>query len=321
MGPGCSGRVLTVDALRGLAIVLMLFQHTPQCFLRDVSDSNLYAIAYLVSRLSAPLFLLLVGYCVYMSGSKRTAIEGRAGFLRHIVRRSLTLVVVGYFVNLTVLGDLFAINVIHLIAASVLASGLLYLSGSRRAYILILGLLVGYSIMGPVVKTGVNPDSPAGFFVWLMTEGEYPIASWIVYSIIGLGVGLYLGVVRQSMSRLILIGQFTMLAGLVTLLFGFSMGVRGNSIPFMVIILGGQVIVISTMVFLEGKRETVFIPRFLAVYGRYSLAIYVIHHLFFITVPKLTGFSNVFDMGQVAFLFAFFLGLAWIVLRKLESGR
>ena len=130
---------------------------------------------------------------------------------------------------------------------------------------------------------------------------------------------MYLKGLKLDFNRVVALGLAVAWVSLIVSWFGFSLDASFNSTSFLFFMVGSHVALSSAMSFLGSRGETVFMPGFLAVYGRHSLAVYVVHQFLFITVPRLAGFANTLGAAEAAFLFVGFLGLAWLALRKLES--
>ena len=178
-----------------------------------------------------------------------------------------------------------------------------------------LGLLLAYSAVRPPVQA----VSSLGLLSWFVVGGEYPMASWLVYSVIGLGVGLYLKGLKLDFNRAAALGLAVAWVSLIVSFVGFSLDATWNSTMFLLFVVGSHVAVSSVMSFLGSRGGMNFIPGFLAVYGRHSLLLYVVHQFLFITVPRLAGFANTLGAAEAVFIFVGFLGLAWLALKRLES--
>ncbi|MFH1055530.1 MAG: heparan-alpha-glucosaminide N-acetyltransferase domain-containing protein [Candidatus Altiarchaeota archaeon] len=311
------GRIRVIDVLRGFAIVLMLFQHTPLFFLNDL-DSKLYIHALIASRLSAPLFVLIVGYCIFLSGGRRIERSGRVGFLQHLVFRTFQLMALGCAISIFRFESIFSLNVIHLIAFAVLFTGLLYLSTSRLAYAVTLTALSTYSLIGPEYNSGILVKTPIDSLAWLMTSGEYPTGSWMVYAIVGLGVAWFLRGVRVRWERIFYLGWILIIASMALVLVGVKFDMVGNSAPFMFFILGAMVFVYVFGAYAARQEEWSFLSNPLAAFGRHSLPIYVVHQFLFITVPRIGMFNNTLNEPEVVLLFLAFLAAAYAVIAAYE---
>src|SRR4029450_7017363 len=77
MSPAASGRVLFLDGLRGLAIILMVVNHTSRWWLDRSMGLPRYHLIYLTVPLSAPLFLFLAGFCLPLSYLSSTVDRGQ----------------------------------------------------------------------------------------------------------------------------------------------------------------------------------------------------------------------------------------------------
>lgn len=313
----CRGRLLAVDYMRGIAIVLMLFQHAPLFLLRNV-DSPYYWYAALVSRLSAPLFVLLAGYSVCLSAERRVPSHGRAAFLRHIMLRVAQLFALGCLVNLMRFDYVLTPNILHLMGLSVLVACLLYLGSNRTWYALVLGLLVSYSVSGPTYYSSVLVRSPQDLLPRLLLSGEYPPLPWLIYAVLGLGLAWFFRGADKRFN-MVLLGEALLCLGLLMALMGFSADMTANHSTFMVLILGAISIAYYLVSNLAQLQKLSFIGRFMASYGRHSLAVYLTHQFLFITVPRLIGVQNTLDEVGVSFVFAGYLALAYIGIKVYED--
>lgn len=313
-------RALVVDALRGVAIVLMLLQHAPLYLLAGFEGSVFYGLGFLVSRLSAPLFFLLAGFSVVLSGSRRIAVQGKPAFMRHVVWRCLTLFAMGFLVNVFTSKELLFLNVLHVIALMVFFASLLYVSGSRRAYVITLALSLAYCLIGPAVVSDVAVDSPISFVVWLMASGEYPLGPWFVYALVGLGVGLFFSGFHVKWICLFYSGWLLVVLGMLFVPVGYRNSLLANTPPIFFISMGFIMVVYFLLEFMRGWIITAGVVEFLAVYGRHSLALYVGHQFLLGFVPTLLGFRNAFGVVTVLSVFTLFLLLFYAVARLTEKS-
>ena len=96
--PSGAGRLLSIDALRGLVILFMLLDHVRETFLlhRQVSDPMDIAttepalfLSRTLAHLCAPIFVLLTGLSAYLYGEKYA---GKADVCSFLFKRGLFLV-------------------------------------------------------------------------------------------------------------------------------------------------------------------------------------------------------------------------------------
>src|SRR5574337_996879 len=92
-------RLLFLDALRGLALILMLLNHTPRWWQDGSMRWPRYYLIYVTLTLAAPMFLFLVGFCVPLSTSRS---ESPAGALWKGTTRGVRLILAGLLLNILV---------------------------------------------------------------------------------------------------------------------------------------------------------------------------------------------------------------------------
>ncbi|MCJ7626795.1 MAG: DUF5009 domain-containing protein [Longimicrobiales bacterium] len=170
-GASPPGRLLSLDAFRGLTIAGMILVNNPG------SWGHVYAPlqhaewhGWTPTDLIFPFFLFIVGVAIPFSFGQRLARgDSRQGLLRHVIRRSIILFLLGLFLaayprfdlgNLRIMGVLQRIGLVYLLAASV------FLFVGRRGRIwIVAGLLFGYwalLTLVPVPGFGPGDLSPDG---------------------------------------------------------------------------------------------------------------------------------------------------------------
>src|SRR5271166_6615251 len=150
-------RVLSIDVLRGLAIVLMALDHTRDFFgasgpnPRDITDPALFLTRW-VTHFCAPTFILLAGVSAYLYGNRKRSTGQLSGFLLTrglwLVFIELTLVRFGW--TLTFDLKLFFAGVIWVIGASMIVlAGLVYLP-QRAIAAMALIMIAGHNLLDGV---------------------------------------------------------------------------------------------------------------------------------------------------------------------------
>lgn len=207
--PVTSGRLLSIDALRGLVILFMLLDHVRETFLlhRQVSDpmdivstEPALFLSRTLAHLCAPVFVLLTGLSAWLFGEKYA---GKADVSAFLFKRGLFLVVLEFtWVNFAWTFQLppsvIYLQVIWAIGLSMIAlSALVWLP---RALLLTLSVLI---IAGHNLLDGVHfPLESALHVPWailhdrgwidvsdsLRLRTSYPVLPWI--GVIGLGYAL-----------------------------------------------------------------------------------------------------------------------------------
>ena len=159
------GRVVSLDAFRGLTIASMILVNNPG------SWSYVYAPlahaewhGWTPTDLIFPYFLFIVGVAIPFSFSRRLAGgAGRGRLFRHVVRRSLILIGLGLAMRAVPDFDLFDMRlygVLQRIGLVYCAAAALYLWGSARVRWAVVGvLLLGYWAL---VAGDLSPDGNLG---------------------------------------------------------------------------------------------------------------------------------------------------------------
>ena len=178
------GRLLSLDAFRGLTIAGMILVNNPG------SWAHIYAPlrhaewhGWTPTDLIFPFFLFIVGVAVPFSFGKRlTRGDSKGRLMGHVVRRSVILFALGFFLaayprfdlaNLRMMGVLQRIGLVYLLAAS----AFLFLDRKGRAW-MAAALLLGYwalLMLVPVPGFGagdLSPDGNLGAFLDRLILGD-----------------------------------------------------------------------------------------------------------------------------------------------------
>jgi uncharacterized membrane protein len=228
------GRLTSVDALRGLVMVLMALDHTRD-FLQDTSidplDPSTTTVALYFSRwithFCAPVFVFLAGASAYLMGAQgkvRTTgdlakfLMARGGFLMVL---ELTAVRLGLFFNWSL--DGMFLQVIWAIGLSMVVLGSLIGVAARSRMIAVLGvaIVLGHNLLdlaiSPPVRGSMMRPNPGGLlFTFLFRPGPLPLAEGVTwfeaypllpwFGIMALGYAFGEVLVRERWSRVRLTG-------------------------------------------------------------------------------------------------------------------
>lgn len=207
--PSVAGRLLSIDALRGLVIVFMLLDHVRETFFlhRQVTDPMDVAstepalfFSRTLAHLCAPVFVLLTGLSAYLFGEKYA---GKADVCAFLFKRGLFLVLLEMtLVNVAWTFELpptvIYLQVIWAIGLSMLAlSAMVWLPRSLLV-LLSLAIIAGHNLLDGL---HFAPESALHlpwavlhdrgwieFSETLRLRTSYPVLPWI--GVIGLGYAL-----------------------------------------------------------------------------------------------------------------------------------
>jgi uncharacterized membrane protein len=208
--PAASSRLVSIDALRGLVILLMLVDHTREFFyaahpVSDPMDLATTAPDLFFTRLSAhlcaPVFVALAGTAAWLYGAGRGGARPASAFLfkRGLFLVALELTVVNFAWGFDPTPPIVYLQVIWAIGLSMIAlAGLVHLP---RAALIAVGavLVLGHNLLDPIAFA---PGEP-GRVLWAILHDRgmidlplggqartsYPLLPWIGVIALGYAAG------------------------------------------------------------------------------------------------------------------------------------
>lgn len=214
-GRGRSGRLIGIDAARGVALVGMVTVHI---FSASTVDDEVSLAWWVASGTSSALFAVLAGIgLAFMSGRTRPLPPPRGVTLVRLLVRSVVIVLAGLLLGVVVpvdsagvilpyLGLLFALS---LPVLPLRARPLLVLAGRWVVLAPVASHLLRQQVAVPEVTNLTSEDllqAPGQVLVTLLLTGLYPALTWFAYILLGLGLGrLPLGFRRYAV-HLVLAG-------------------------------------------------------------------------------------------------------------------
>jgi peptidoglycan/LPS O-acetylase OafA/YrhL len=94
------GRLTFLDGLRGVALILMVLNHTSRDWMTSEMGWGRYYLVYGSLILPAPIFLFLVGFCLPIPFHRRPVEEPLGARAARYFRRGIGIVAGGYLLNL-----------------------------------------------------------------------------------------------------------------------------------------------------------------------------------------------------------------------------
>jgi len=213
-------RIRSIDALRGLVMLLMLVDHTREFFffhaqVSDPMDLSAtppdLAFTRLTAHLCASVFVLLTGLAAWLYGARK---GGASAFLlkRGLFLIVLELTVVSFAWSFDPTPDIFYLQVIWAIGVAMIAlAAALHLP---RAALIAVGLTI---VLGHNLLDGITvPAGAPGHVVWAVLHDRgliplpwgaqvrtsYPVLPWIGVIMLGYAIGPWFAAAVSSSSRL-----------------------------------------------------------------------------------------------------------------------
>jgi uncharacterized membrane protein len=321
-----STRLVYLDALRGLAILLMVQDHAFDWWLRGEFHPTPWGrITEFLGTLAAPLFLFLMGFSLALSIEKRLQGDLAAPQVAlSLLRRGVFLILQGYVVTWLVfyngwnLEEMGAVDVLHCLGLSMLV--LIPLALGRSWPLTALA-----SVAAAAVSLWAGSwDLPSWLAAWLTgTSGisYFPLLPFVVYALVGLALGL---LYRQMAGHprktrwfpLALAALGTGIAVMVPLV-PPTLGARFPRPQFLLFSLA-LILYLTALFYALGHHPGLLRP--LAVMGQTAMMLYIWHqlvgfrlfyHLGWVTGHSWEGQYGVFDPALACLLLAVLLGFLY----------
>jgi uncharacterized membrane protein len=310
--PTC--RLKSIDALRGIAVLLMIQQHLLYWLCLDTKNSKLLLVLNAMGGLAAPIFVTLAGV------SSSLAVQRHTCFNLCMPVRGLILIGFGYLLNFLAphwfsLGTWY---VLHLIGFAVTLSPLL----QRVSSSYLLGLMFGVIIMTLVLQTYFNTPFKLYnyqmanqadlwvFFRQMLVEGFFPIFPWMAYFMAGIVSGRWLRYKRQTRIgslAVILFGIFTglMLCNFISpsftksefLIRFFTLipSFYPSLAPIILLLMSLSLLFLYGIILIEAKISLRHL-RFLSDLGQGSMTLLIVHVAVIRGAAHYWGFWKIFSI-------------------------
>jgi uncharacterized membrane protein len=305
----------SIDALRGLAVVLMFLHHFPKWLMIDSDNSVAYALMFIASRFSAPLFLLIVGLCLVLSAERK---QDKRAAIEHTLKKGIFLMLSGFLLNIIIYAPLPELNILHTIGLSMILIAPAAINPSAAKSTASLTIIFAASILAPSIPQ--LKDIPGSF--------QFPPLPWMIFTMLGVIVGQIIlrlqknGETKKVPRHLEVAAVILLLSSLAFVLLGDSFSYYPPTWSF--IALATAIILYVTAIFywiyeVLGKRPAILQP--LETYGIFAYALYFSHHIFVATIPKQLNLLNTLSETEVLKYMLYFLLASWLALNALQKKR
>jgi uncharacterized membrane protein len=188
-----ASRLAYLDGLRGVALVLMVVNHTARWWIEGRMTWARYELIYVTLTLAAPMFLFLVGFCLPLSRrGEAGAPESLGAVARRLVPRGARVVLAGWLLNLVVFRDesIFSGGVLQTIGVAIIgmapAMWLLRFAWGPHVLLLIAAAAYVAFVHAYPALTRFVVEYPG---VGLVLFYDFPPWPWLSLVLIGLVLG------------------------------------------------------------------------------------------------------------------------------------
>lgn len=189
-------RWLHIDALRGLAVLLMVIQHVTYWLCGLSGSSWILRVTGAMGGLAAPIFVTLSGLAVSLT------VERHPGCDRLFMTRGLMVIAFGFLLNLLT-PQWFSPQswyILHLIGSALVMAPLLRRMNNPVLLTGILAVIVATILIQNGLETPAKlynrhltiPNKPGGIFRFALAEGFFPVFPWIAFFMAGMLSGRWL---------------------------------------------------------------------------------------------------------------------------------
>lgn len=281
----------------------------------DPFSSQIHYAMYLLSRLSAPMFLVLAGICLVLSSKKRLVRQKKADVLKHHILRGVFLFFMGFAFNLIMLEPLFTLNSLHSIGLSIILLSPIALKPTTiKCLILALAVLF-------LSEEAYRHDRISAVLILF----QAPMFPWIIFAIIGVYAGMFFTQYRSDPLKVFV--HIGVLSSLL-ILCGVLLNYTGTSIiwgqrpstSFIAIAAGSSIYLGAMLLFvfrIMHKKFPVFMP--IAAFGRHALVMYFAHGIFLTEVVNLLGLKNKLTESYALLVLVLYIIASWVIIWYIEG--
>ncbi|MFN8378616.1 MAG: heparan-alpha-glucosaminide N-acetyltransferase domain-containing protein [Anaerolineae bacterium] len=289
--PNRGSRLVSIDALRGMALLFMVIDHSFDWWLAEAYRGGMAdQLTEFIGTLAAPIFVSLVGVGVAISVGRAKVRQPNGAILWRGFRRGMFFILLGYGLNFIVFfagsnwNDVFAVDVLHLIGLGVFLGTLVAQFASWWACMALAVIwMVGSALFGGQL---VLPPALGAWVNGLSSTGYFPVLPWLAFIWFGLGTGklILLAGMRRAMDGPYVRSDWLALVGagfFALFLIVPNGGFRHPRLAFVCLSLAILFLLwagfqrLATVSCLTRR----FIVAPMAVIGQVAFMLYVLHHL------------------------------------------
>ncbi|HPS58716.1 MAG TPA: heparan-alpha-glucosaminide N-acetyltransferase domain-containing protein [Spirochaetota bacterium] len=325
-GTNVQNRISSLDFLRGIAVLLMVQQHTGYWFWQSGGSIGALITKYPamvtmngLGGLAAPLFIALAG-----AGTTLSFASGKTD--REIILRGILLIVFGYLLNIMTPAWFapWSWYVLHLIGSGMCLSPLMRRVNSYLLFILALVIaassvaLLDYYGMPRYFSNSFmrGTFSAAGILKLAAFSGNFPVFPWMALFIAGMAAGRwicsdrYINILKTA-GALLFIGLLLFLVKQGDFsFFNNSWGRRLLMVnlymypayPVQFAALSAVTLLLIYTVLIAGKKYIFSSGNIIVLLGRVSLSIFIIHIAVIRNLMVTTGLWQSFSAGATVLL-------------------
>lgn len=294
-------RISSLDLLRGIAVILMVQQHTGYWFWQSGGSISNQLTRYPamvilngLGGLAAPLFIALAG-----TGTALAFASGRTG--KAVFSRGIILIIFGYVVNILTPAWFapWSWYVLHLIGTGMCLSLLLrrfnsYMLFLTAAFILVFSVLLlsHYGMPRYFSNSFMRGSySAAGILKLASFSGNFPVFPWMALFIAGMASGRW--IISGDYSNIFKTSCVMLLFGLILFLlnqgnlqfFNNDLGRRLLTVnlymypayPVQFLFLSSVSLMLIYLAIAAGNKYSIWAENIIVLLGRTSLTVFIVH--------------------------------------------